>query len=91
MGDFVDTLSTWFLSDPCSPGQNCGQSLCKSLGGAAAEAPQDTGAWRSWAELLCGNAEAGCYLSHSDSHYPGHLQHCPGHPELQQDEYIYDT
>ncbi len=84
MGDSVDTLPTCFLSGPCSLGQNCGQSLCRSLGGAAAEAPWDTGAWKSWAELLCGNAEADCYSSRCGSHYPGHLQRCPGRPELQQ-------
>lgn len=84
MGDSVYVLSTSFLSGPCSRGQNCGQSLCRSLGGAAAGVPWDTGAWTSWAEPSCGNAEAGCYSSHCDSHYPGHLQRCPGHPELKQ-------
>lgn len=77
-------MSTCFLSDPCSLGQNCGQSLCRSLGGAAAEAPWDTGALKSWAGLLYGNVEVDCYLSHCGSHCPGHLQHYPGHPELKQ-------
>ena len=35
MGDCVYTLSTCFLSGPGNQGQNCGQSLCRSLGGAA--------------------------------------------------------
>lgn len=83
MDDSVDTLSTCFLSGPCSPGQNCEQSPCRSLDGAAAWAQWDTGALMSWAGLLCGNGEAGYYLSRCGSHYPGHLQHCPGHPELQ--------
>lgn len=85
MGDSVNTLSTWFLSGPCSPGQNCGWSPRRSLGVAAAEAPWDTGARRSWAEPSCGIVEAGCCSSRCGSRYPGHLRHCPGHPELQQE------
>lgn len=82
MGDHVYILSTCFLSGLCSPGQNCGLSLCRSLGGAVAEAPWGTGAWKSWAEPLCGNVEADYYSFHCGSHCPGHLQHCPGHLEL---------
>lgn len=78
-------LSTWFLSGPCSLSQNCERSLCRSLDGAAAGSPWDTGAWMSWAELLCGTEEAGCYWSHCGSHYPDHLRRCPDRPKLQQD------
>lgn len=77
-----DCLTTCSLSVPCSPGQNCGQSLCRSLGGAAAEAPWGTGAWRSWAGPLCGNAAADCYSSHCGSRCPGRPRRCPGHLEL---------
>lgn len=82
----VFSVSTCFLSGLCSPGQNYEQSLCRSLGGAVAEAPSGTGAWRSWAELLYGTVEADCYSSHCGSHCPGRLQRCLGHLGLQQNK-----
>lgn len=77
--------STLSLYGPCSPGPSCELSLYTSLGAAAAAvAPLDTDAQRSWAEPWCGSVGGDCCWSRCGSHCPGHQRRCPGRRVLQK-------